>query len=118
MYEIWLAMNIVWEIALTAWPWLLALGVLIVVLWAIALQRGRAPWGATFASTLAVGAVAAAAMILTLPMWSQSRLAELAYWPDWATLLGIAAAAGGVAMLLAWPLLASLQRQRWPSPRS
>ena len=48
MYEIWLAMNIVWEIALTAWPWLLALGVLIVVLWAIALQRGRAPWGATF----------------------------------------------------------------------
>ncbi|ODU08065.1 MAG: hypothetical protein ABS84_14325 [Rubrivivax sp. SCN 71-131] len=111
MYEIWLAMNIAWEIALTAWPWLVALALLAIVLWTVALQRAPR-WRAGLGGTLVVGVLAAVATVLTLPMWSQSSLAELAYAPDWAALLGIAAGVAGVAMLLAWPLLAGLQRRQ------
>ncbi|HNT39009.1 MAG TPA: hypothetical protein PKO45_07795 [Rubrivivax sp.] len=115
MYEIWLALNILWEIALNAWPWLLALALLATALWALALQRGGARWRTCLGGTIAVGVLAAVATVLVLPAWSQSSLGELAYWVDWATLSGIAAGAAGVAMLLAWPLLVNLRLSR-PAP--
>ncbi|MCZ2291126.1 MAG: hypothetical protein LC125_04190 [Burkholderiales bacterium] len=118
MYEIWLAMNILWEIALTVWPWLLALLVLLIAAWSAALVRGSAGWRAGLAGTVAIGVLAAAAVILTLPMWSRSSLGELAYWVDWANLLAIAAGAAGIAMAVAWPLLATWQGRRWRPGRA
>ncbi|MCC7151322.1 MAG: hypothetical protein IT501_04930 [Rubrivivax sp.] len=106
MYEIWLALNIVWEMALLVWPWLLALAVLGAALWLTALARGGARWRAGLSGALGVGVLAAAAAVATLPLWSRSSWSELAYWVDWANLAAIAAGAAGVAAALAWPLLA------------
>ncbi|RRD57374.1 hypothetical protein EII20_07225 [Comamonadaceae bacterium OH2545_COT-014] len=112
MYEIWLVLNILYELALSEWPWLLAL----VVLWAVLLWRavgsGRPAWRAAFPWALAIGATVAAVVGLGIPAWSRSSLAELKYWVDWANLLAMAAAWGLAALMVAWPLMAHLQK--WP----
>ena len=89
MYEIWLALNIVWEMALLVWPWLLALALLGAALWLTALARGGARWRAGLSGALGVGVLAAAAAVATLPLWSRSSWSELAYWVDWANLAAI-----------------------------
>jgi hypothetical protein len=100
MYEIWLALNIAWETVLTVWP-LLAAGALLWAVLMFAARHGR--WGAAWWPALGVAAVLA---LLVLPAATGSSFAELGYWVDWATLTGLALAAGGVAGLFAWPLLA------------
>ena len=47
MYEIWLMLNIVYELALEVWPWLLALALLWLLLMARAWRRGGAAWRAS-----------------------------------------------------------------------
>jgi len=111
MYEIWLAMNIVWEIALGAWPWVLALGLLVAAAWLLALSGRPAGWRAAAGGAVVAAAMAAAATVALLPMWSRSSLAELAYWVDWANLAAIVAGAAAVAFAIAWPALA-----RWRRP--
>ena len=54
MYEIWLALNIAWEIAWGLWPWLLAAGVLWAALLALALKRGWPAWRQTLPLALSV----------------------------------------------------------------
>lgn len=90
MYEIWLALNIVWEIALTVWP---------------ALLLGMLAW-------LALMVLAGIASVLWLPAATRSSLGELAYWVDWANLLAIAAGFGAIALAFVWPLAASMRRPR------
>ena len=46
MYEIWLMLNIVWELALSIWPWLVALAVLWLVLMMMAKGGRAADWRA------------------------------------------------------------------------
>ncbi len=104
MYEIWLVMNIVWEIALGVWP-LLALGaaaawlVLMVLAWRRPMAQWRGAW------PLAAGVAAAAAVIgfLVVPTTTSSSLQELAYWVDWANLASIALGIGVAALAFAWP---------------
>jgi len=113
MYEIWLVMNILWEIALTIWPLLLLGGVLWLLLMALALRRARPAWRGGFPlALLAFGGVALVAM-LGVPTATQSSLAEMGYWVDWANLLAIAAGFGAVAAAFAWPL-AALRRPHKP----
>ena len=103
MYEIWLAMNIVWEIALGAWP-LLAFGALTwLVLMALAWRRPAARWRS--AGPLAAGFAVAAAVLgfLLVPAAVRSSLRELGYWVDWANLAGIALGMGVAALAFAWP---------------
>lgn len=105
MYEIWLVLNIVWEIALGLWPLLLAAGLLLAVLVVVTVRQPAAGWRRALPGTLLVAVVVALAVVLLVPGWVQSSLADMAYWVDWANLLALAAAAGAVAAAVAWPLL-------------
>jgi hypothetical protein len=105
MYEIWLMLNIIWEIALGIWPLVLT----VVVLWlgvvGAAWRQDRRHWRASIWPALAVGAAAAVAAALLLPGWAHSALSNMGYWLDWGVLLAFAAAAGTVVAAFAWPLL-------------
>lgn len=106
MYEVWLVLNILWEIALGIWPLLVGAIVVWGGLMAMALRRPGARWRAGLPLALAAGALVAIAAFLLVPGSTRSSLGELSYWVDWANLIAIAAGFGGVAALIAWPLLA------------
>ncbi len=106
MYEIWLMLNIVWEMALGMWPLLLAAAVLWLVLVGTTWRKADAHWRAGLLPALGLGAIAAIAAALLVPGWTHSTLSDMSYWVDWAVLVGLAAAVGGVAMAFAWPMLA------------
>ena len=109
MYELWLMLNIVYELALAVWPWLLAL----VVLWLLLMARARGGrWRASLPGAIALGLALAVFAFFVTPVWNKSSLAEMKYWVDWANLLGIAAACGVAGVALAWPLLTGLRRRR------
>jgi len=103
MYEIWLGLNIVWETLLTAWP-LLAVGALLWGVLVFVARSGR--WRQAWWPAVGVAAVLAVVALLVLPGATGSSLGEMGYWVDWASLGGLALAAGGIAGLFAWPLLA------------
>lgn len=109
MYEIWLVMNIVWEIALGIWPLLLAAVGLWLVVMVTALRHRGACWLAGLPLALGVGAAVTLAAALWVPGWNKSALSEMGYWVDWINLLGLAAGFGAVAMAFAWPLSAMRQ---------
>jgi hypothetical protein len=104
MYEIWLVMNIVWEIALDLWPLLLGAAVLWAALMVTALRRGGANWRGGVRFALVAAVLVALATVLWLPGATQSSLAEMGYWVDWANLLALAAGFGFVAAVFVWPL--------------
>ena len=109
MYEIWLMLNIVYEIALTIWPLLaLALGVWVLLLWAARRRLGQGAWRP--AALVATGA--AAVLFFWVPGLTQSSLSNMGYWVDWANLLAVALGLGVLAAGFAWPLLALLLRKR------
>lgn len=62
---------------------------------------------------LLLGAVAApwlVACFFLLPGLTQSSHGEMGYWVDWATLIGLAAASGGLVAALAWPAIVLMRR--------
>jgi hypothetical protein len=110
MYEIWLVMNILWELALGVWPLLLGAALLWVAVMAGALRRPAAGWAAGLPLALAIGVAVAIAAFVLVPSATRSSLGELRYWVDWLNLLGIAAAFGALAVAFAWPVLAMRRR--------
>ena len=106
MYELWLMLNILWEVALSAWPMLLAAALLWLVLMGITLRTAGARWSASLPSALLIGGIAAFAAFLLLPRALSSTLSDLGYWVDWVTLIGLALAVGGAVAAYASPLLA------------
>lgn len=110
MYELWLVLNILWEMALDAWLPLLVGLLLWVLLMAAALRRPHPGWREARWAAMGVGLAAAALAVLGVPPATQSSLAHLDYWVDWANLLAIAAAVGAVALAFAWPLMALRRR--------
>jgi hypothetical protein len=105
MYELWLALNIVWETALGIGPMLVVAAAVWLGLVVMAL-RGSSAWRGTLPLSLALGLAVAIAAFLTVPSLTRSSLGELRYWVDWANLAAIALAAGGMAAAFAWPVLA------------
>ena len=105
MYEIWLVINILWEIALSAWPVLLVTLAIFAFLTVRALAAASA-WRRSLALALAVGVVVALALIPVVPGAVGSSLKDMGYWVDWANLLAICSGFGAVAFAFAWPLLA------------
>lgn len=106
MYEIWLVMNIVYEIALSIWPVVaLALAAWLLLL---VLARQRIGWQQV-PQVVGVGAVVAVLLALTVPTLTQSSLSNLDYWVDWANLLAVALGLGTLAAVFSWPLLALLR---------
>jgi hypothetical protein len=111
MYEIWLVMNIVWEIILGIWP-LLVLGVAAwLLLLALAWRRPGTHWRGALPMATGLAAVAALVGFLAVPFATRSSLHELAYWVDWANLAGIALGIGVTVLAFAWPA-GVLQRPR------
>jgi hypothetical protein len=106
MYEIWLALNIVWEIALGIWPLLLVAAVLWLALMGTAWRQDGRHWRAGLWPAVAIGLVLAILAVLLIPGWTRSTLSDMGYWLDWAVLLGLAAGVAAVAVAFAWPLLA------------
>lgn len=105
MYEIWLVLNIVWEIALGIAPWVIGAALLWLVLMATAVKRPGASWRGALPGAIVIGAGVAVASFVAVPGLTKSSLSELAYWVDWANLLGVALGFGGIAAAFAWPLL-------------
>ncbi len=109
MYEIWLAMNIVYEIALGIWP-LLAL---LLAAWAALLVAARGRMGARpVGRALVLGLVVAVALFFSVPALTQSSLANMGYWVDWANLLAIALGLGALAAVFSVPLFGLAARRR------
>ena len=112
MYEIWLMLNIVWELALSIWPWLLALAVLWLVLLMLARGGRGADWRACLPKAIALGLILGLVIFFVTPLWSKSSLGETKYWVDRANLIGIAVAWAVAGTLFAWPLLTWLRKSR------
>jgi hypothetical protein len=104
MYEIWLVMNIVWEIALGVWPLLLLAALAWAGVMALAWRKPGSQWRRALPVAVGVAAVAAAVAFLGVPAATRSSLQELAYWVDWVNLGAIALAVGAVALAIAWPV--------------
>ena len=113
MYEIWLMLNIVWEILVGAWPLVLALLVLIIVAFVAALSRRGGDWRGALPIALGIAVLAGALVFATLPTLTRSSLHELKYWVDWLMRAGLAAAAAAVVAALTWPL-SVLMKPRTP----
>jgi hypothetical protein len=102
MYEIWLVMNIVYEIALGVWP-LLAL---LLAVWVVTLVAARGRLGGRqVRQALLLGALVAVALFFSVPTLTQSSLANMGYWVDWANLLAVALGLGALAAVFSLPLL-------------
>ena len=111
MYEIWLMLNILYEIALGIWPVVLV----VLLLWTALLLLARKRMGAAALRTaLLVAVLASAALFVSLPSLTHSAFGNMGYWLDWAALLGIALGLGSLTGLFALPVVALL---RPTSPR-
>jgi len=109
MYEIWLMLNIAYEVALTVWPAL----VMVLTIWlALLWTAGPRLSARTLTWSLVPGAVAALVAGFVLPALSGSSLDDMSYWLDWATLGGLALACGAAVTALAFPLLSLMRRAR------
>lgn len=62
--------------------------------------------GRALRQALLPGALIALALIPGVPWLTQSSLANMGYWVDWANVLAIALGLGALAALFAWPLMA------------
>jgi hypothetical protein len=110
MYEIWLAMNIVWEIAMSIWPALLVAALAWVALIVLALRRPGARWGAGLGTAVLAGIAVMLVSIVAVPYLTKSSLAEMGYWVDWVNLIAIGAGFGAVAAAYVWPVAAMRRR--------
>ena len=106
MYEIWLALNIAWEIAAGLWPLLLGTALLWIVLVLTAWRRPGSRWRAGLPLALGIGLVVAGLTAALLPGWTGSSLSQLTCGVDWAMLLALSAGFGAAALACVWPLLA------------
>lgn len=105
MYEIWLAMNIVYEIALSVAPWLAVL--LLVWLVLLVLARKRLSLCA-LRPALVLTALVAGVLFFALPALTQSSFANMGYWVDWANLLAVALGLGALVGVFCIPVAALL----------
>jgi hypothetical protein len=106
MYEIWLVLNILWEMALGIW--LVVAGALLIwsAIMVTALRRRGARWRASLRWALLAALAVTAVATLVLPGVSKSSLAEMGYWVDWVNLVAVAAGFGAVAAAFVWPIAA------------
>lgn len=106
MYEIWLMLNIITEIA---WSY----GALIpacAIAWLALMVLARRRLGlAGLRQALLLGGVTAVLAFFALPGINRSSLADMTYWVDWFNLAGWALTAGAIGFAVAFPLVSLLQ---------
>ncbi|WEN42288.1 hypothetical protein CKCBHOJB_01875 [Thauera sp. GDN1] len=110
MYEIWLTLNILFELALQYLPAVVGTAVLWVALMGLAASRGNAGWGKALKPALVIFVVVTAITFFITPAMTKSSFANMGYWVDWGNLFLYAAGFGGVAAALVWPLAAMMRR--------
>jgi len=108
MYEIWLGLNIVFELALTALPWILGAAAVWIALMSAALLRRHAHWRKALPASLVIGATFAALGLWLVPLLTRSSIDEMGYWVDWVNLIGLSGVVGALAFGFAWPLLTAI----------
>jgi len=110
MYEIWLTLNILYELGLQHLPAVIGTALLWLVLMVVATARGRAGWRASLKPAIVVAVVVTAITFFITPGMTQSSFANMGYWVDWGNLFLYAAAFGAVGGALAWPVAAMMRR--------
>lgn len=112
MYEIWLALNILWEISLGYMPLLIGTLVCWVALMGVALRSRRTRWIAGTLPAIISGAFFALIAFVAFPTLTAASLSAPAYWVDWAALSAIALAYGTMCFLITLPLWAMFKGGR------
>ena len=111
LYEIWLGLNIFWELALANPGVIAAIGGAWLLLAAFVLSRkplcsACAAWRAAMSRALMLAVAIGAVAFFLIPGATQSSFDAMGYWLDWATVTGLAAASAGIAFAFLLPLLA------------
>ena len=110
MYEIWLTLNILFELGLQYLPVVIGAALLWLILMAFAARHSNAGWGKTIWPALVAFVVVTAITFFITPGMTKSSFANMGYWVDWGNLFLYAAAFGGVAAALVWPLAVMMRR--------
>jgi hypothetical protein len=117
MYEIWLMLNIVWELLkLYLWP-VVGLALLWMALMLMARTRLRSADWRRFGS---VALIAFPVALIAVPWLTLSSIAEARYLLDWITLFGLAAGLAIVIAAFAVPASRLMNRREpilVPTPR-
>ncbi|MBT9475825.1 hypothetical protein [Polaromonas sp.] len=111
MHEIWLALNMVYELALSALPLVaVVVGSWLALMWAArdGLSARHIPLA------LGVGMLAAVVAALAVPPLTGASLADRGYGLDGASLAAVALGLGAVVALLAWPVVCLLRQPALP----
>lgn len=109
MYEVWLMLNIVYEVMRDMATVVLSLTGLWLALMFLARQKLR--WE-TVPRSLVIGLAAALIFVVLLPGILASSFADMGYWVDWANLIGLAAAGGALVAAFAWPVFSVASPQK------
>lgn len=109
-YDIWLALNIFWEIALGKLSIILLAGVIWIIITTIALSKRYIHWGTVLRTALIPAGIVAVVMFFLFPGQSFASLADMGYWVDWAVLSAIALGFGAVTFMYAVPALIIFKR--------
>ncbi|HRQ56612.1 MAG TPA: hypothetical protein PLN31_04285 [Azoarcus taiwanensis] len=103
-YEVWLAVNIVWEYLMANLPVIIILLVAIAFLFGIAVVKGSPAWRKGLRVGILGGIVVALVSIFIIPSVIDSKLSDLNYWVDWANLFAIAGIWGAIGAVMLWPV--------------
>jgi hypothetical protein len=107
MYEVWLMLNIVYEIALSYAVLIsLCVGGWLVLMW---LAR-RHLTAKVIPLTLKLGAFATVLAFIALPAINKSSFSAMGYWVDWFNLASWALTAGVMAACVAFPATSLLRK--------
>ena len=111
LYNLWLGLNIAYEILLPM-LWLL---VLLAVVWSatLVLALVRAPkgqWRKTLPTSGAIGAIAMVLAFVLFPGVAGSSFADVNQFADWLFAIGTAVGIGVALWVLTWPALTWLKK--------
>lgn len=110
IYDLWLGLNIFWEIALNMLPTILLAAFIWLILAGIALSKRSIKWCAVSRIALIPAALVTAVMFVLFPGQSHATLADMGYWVDWTVLSAIALGFGALTFLYAVPALIIFRR--------
>ncbi len=113
MYEIWLALNIAFEVALSSWPYLLAISVLWLVMMFLARHKLDVR---ALRDAIVIGLGFAVLAFFAIPSLTHASLDNMGYWIDWAILVGFALGCGVSVGLLVLPI-AGLRRRAYSTSK-
>lgn len=111
MYEIWLGLNIFFEMLKPALGVLIVLAALWLALFVFALRSQGAQWRRVMPAVSVIGLLVALVVLIFGPTLTSSSLSQLSYWVDWAFLVASSVGAGALLAFLSWPALALLAQK-------